>query len=1100
MSSPLGHRRRFFSRSLAVLTGSISRPVSSCRWRPSRLCLEQLEDRLAPAQLTVTSALDPAHLTAATLRYAINQANVDAAKGISDTIVFNTARMGSDTITLQHGELSLGGSGTVTIDGGSKVTISGSGSRVFEIAGQAVLKGLTISGGAGGGDYVNGIYTYGLLNDNDGGGIAVDNDGNLTLSGATLTGNYAVEDGGAIDNYGSLTVTNCTIANNRAGAGAGAIDNWGTLTMASSTLSANTAFIVGGLVNNTGTFFYTHGNSSGTTVYNGTVTLEDCIVAGNTAMAGTGSGSGGHVGPASPPDIGGSVQPTSSYNFIGWGAGIGISNGVNGNQIGTGIQPINSLLAPLGSYGGTIQTMALLSKSPALGAGTSIAGVNSDERGLPRPATPDIGAYQCQPVASFRVTAPATATVGVGFPVSVAALDRYGNSIPSYAGSVTLATSDGQVATPRTVPLTDGTGTATVSVQQPDAINLTAAAGSITGTSGRIAVDLKQPDFAISTPATVTAGTSFNITIRARSLNGQTNTSYDGSVTLTCSDGQKVSPAAVTLVKGTATVAVTLDTADTVTLTARAGTISGVSGSFEVNPVLIPVTTTSDAPGHTGTSLRDAIGQADADAKKGISPIEIQFNTTAMGDTDITLQQGALELTAGAGLTTIEGSGIAISGNNTYRIFQVDSGADVVLSGLTITYGNGHQSNGGGISNQGTLTVSDCTVQYSEAYEGGGIFNSGTLTVSGSTLDANSAVEGGGIGNTGELMVNDSSWIGGSPVGPSGLWRGANTASGNGGGIYNDGTATVDHSWVAGNFCPNDAGGIINTGTLYVQDGSVIEHNWGYDGAGIDNSGTVYVTTESWVETNIANARGGGIYNQGTAIINNSYVYKNFSGSNGGGVYNFSGGTVIVEGDSSFEDNNAETGAGIDNLASLTVTGSTFNANQASSDGGGIANYGTLNVLNGALIEYNQAYDGGGIYNSGRVNVTSGSWIEHNHASSEGGGIYNLSSGWVDIGNSTLDANQAYSNGGAISNYGGVSLEQNAVVEKNTATDGGGLYNVYLGTANINGDTSFAGNHAYNDGGAIYTYTGELVLVWWSHTGNSALIGPNVYYSGANYW
>src|SRR5271163_4752163 len=104
-------RQRFFG-------GNHTSSSVRLRARRSRLSLEVLEDRLAPAQLTVTSLLDPATLTAGTLRYAVNQANTDAAQGISDTIVFNTTQMGGSTITLQQGQLLLGGvSGTITING-----------------------------------------------------------------------------------------------------------------------------------------------------------------------------------------------------------------------------------------------------------------------------------------------------------------------------------------------------------------------------------------------------------------------------------------------------------------------------------------------------------------------------------------------------------------------------------------------------------------------------------------------------------------------------------------------------------------------------------------------------------------------------------------------------------------------------------------------------------------------------------------------------------------------------------------------------------------------------------------------------------------------
>ena len=57
--------------------------------------------------------------------------------------------------------------------------------------------------------------------------------------------------------------------------------------------------------------------------------------------------------------------------------------------------PLNPLLAPLGSYGGPTQTMALLPGSAAIGAGTAVSGITTDQRGVARPANgSDIGAFQ----------------------------------------------------------------------------------------------------------------------------------------------------------------------------------------------------------------------------------------------------------------------------------------------------------------------------------------------------------------------------------------------------------------------------------------------------------------------------------------------------------------------------------------------------------------------------------------------------------------------------------------------------------------------------------------------------------------------------------
>jgi predicted outer membrane repeat protein len=195
------------------------------------LQIEVLEDRLAPAQLTVTSALDPASLTTGTLRYAVNQANTDATAGIADTIKFNTAQMGTRTIMLQKGLLELKpGTGTITIDGGDSVAISGNNaSSIFQADSgvRVALKGLTLEKGkaaAGGG----GIF----------------NAGSMALSNVSLSGNSAPF-GGAIYNAGNLLVSNTTLSGNSALHGGG-IDNSGMLRVSDATLSANSATFDGG--------------------------------------------------------------------------------------------------------------------------------------------------------------------------------------------------------------------------------------------------------------------------------------------------------------------------------------------------------------------------------------------------------------------------------------------------------------------------------------------------------------------------------------------------------------------------------------------------------------------------------------------------------------------------------------------------------------------------------------------------------------------------------------------------------------------------------------------------------------------------------------
>src|SRR5260370_11420910 len=102
--------------------------------------------------LTVTSTLDEHSDGLLSLREALDQANTDASRGQSDTIIF-AASLGTATITLSAGPLELSGASataTETIDGGGRVTVSGAdASRAFLIdAGVAAeLDGLTITHG-----------------------------------------------------------------------------------------------------------------------------------------------------------------------------------------------------------------------------------------------------------------------------------------------------------------------------------------------------------------------------------------------------------------------------------------------------------------------------------------------------------------------------------------------------------------------------------------------------------------------------------------------------------------------------------------------------------------------------------------------------------------------------------------------------------------------------------------------------------------------------------------------------------------------------------------------------------------------------------------
>ncbi|MCA9069296.1 MAG: hypothetical protein KDA84_10255, partial [Planctomycetaceae bacterium] len=224
--------------------------------------VEILEDRSLLSVITVDVATDE-------LDGNINDGDVSlrdaiAAANAGDTITFNPAQMGSSTIILTLGQLTIDKS--LTIDGESNgITIDAQGnSRIFTIddgnftPDQTVsLSGLTITGG------------------NDDFGAGISNRENLSVTDSTVTGNSATGDGGGIFNRGTLDLSQSNVSGNSAYYGGGLSNSsTGTATVSSSTFSNNLGQRSGGGIDN---------RSVG-----GTLTLNDSTLSGNTSNAGAG--------------------------------------------------------------------------------------------------------------------------------------------------------------------------------------------------------------------------------------------------------------------------------------------------------------------------------------------------------------------------------------------------------------------------------------------------------------------------------------------------------------------------------------------------------------------------------------------------------------------------------------------------------------------------------------------------------------------------------------------------------------------------------------------------------------------------------------------
>jgi hypothetical protein len=388
-----------------------------------------------PTVLTVTTANDDGP---GSLRQAIASAapgdTINFALRLPATIVLSNTLVIDENLTL------LG-------PGPDKLTVMRSSARhtpsfrVFDVeAGVVVMAGMTIRNGSA----FSGTY----IHDNLGGAIL--NRGNLTVSNCVITGNSAPTTdwgtngvslgfgAGIFSDTGSqLALVNSTISRNQATAAGGAVCTLyaDQFVAEACTLSDNSADIQGGGLNFqglTGTLqnCTISGNStppdgaasafllitwSGESA---TLTLTACTIARNVGstngaciLAALTGNSGltnillstliaDNEGPNFVLD-GNPVLQSLGHNLDSDGTS-GLVNGANGDLAGTVASPIHAKLGRLLDNGGPTLTMALLSGSPALGAGACTdangAPLLVDQRGFPRPQVTgcDIGAFENQ--------------------------------------------------------------------------------------------------------------------------------------------------------------------------------------------------------------------------------------------------------------------------------------------------------------------------------------------------------------------------------------------------------------------------------------------------------------------------------------------------------------------------------------------------------------------------------------------------------------------------------------------------------------------------------------------------------------------------------
>lgn len=224
---------------------------------------------------------------------------------------------------------------------------------------------------------------------------------------------------------------------------------------------------------------------------------------------------------------------------------------------------------------------------------------------------------------------------------------------------------------------------------------------------------------------------------------------------------------------------------------------------------------TSDGVCDADCSLREAIvAAAPGDTIQFATPLFASPQT-------ITLQNAELVISKNLTITGTGANLLAISGNNASRVFFINPGINVTMSGLNVTRGNPNCSgtpvcSGAGIKNQGTLNLTNVAVTDNTSINAsaGGIINEGTATLINCSITGNTGFSGGGFLNFNSTAFIINSTISGNTARDAGglrnltgaltivnstITNNTQTAGTNGGVFVQSGTVSARNSIFAGN-------------------------------------------------------------------------------------------------------------------------------------------------------------------------------------------------------------------------------------------------------------------------------------------------------------
>ena len=452
-------------------------------------------------------------------------------------------------------------------------------------------------------------------------------------------------------------------------------------------------------------------------------------------------------------------------------------------------------------------------------------------------------------------------------------------------------------------------------------------------------------------------------------------------------------------------------------------------------------------------------------------------NVTIADNAQVYFQDNHAKKQGGA----IASKNVAIAGsvqfinNSAYQGGAIDTYVSVTIAdNAEVIFLGNDAEDGGAISCIQNVTIAGAVqfINNTAFHSAGAVYSHGSLNIASNAK----AIFCGNFGNFsgGALLSMHATTIGGTV-------QFINNSALQGGAIDSIGSVSISNSAQVvfqGNHVKQLGGAILSSQHVTIAGSVQFINNFASDGGAIDCDGNVTIANNAQVlfYGNTADFAGGAISTLQNVAIGGTVQFLNNSAYQSGAVESKGSVTVAENAQVVFQSNHADGAGGAHGSQHVTITGTVHFINNSALLQGGAAFSNSITITDSAQVNFcdnNAEGDGGAIASSGNVTIEGSVLFINNSASKEGGAIRSDDVTLSDNSQVIFQGNHAKSGGAISSRY--FTMAGTVQFINNSAIHGGAIICYDTLTVVANARIVFQDNYAILAGGAVHcsqnTYT-----------------------------